>query len=175
MTAAEQKAALRQEAAGLPKVDAPELVERFLSLPQTRQAGTVMIFCGVGRELDTMPIFERLLARGTRVAFPVCLPGRKMEARLVSSPQQLVPGAYHIPAPDENCPAVEKKDIDLILVPCSLCDRDGYRLGWGGGYYDRYLADFAGATVCICPGERLRERLPRDEFDIPVQLVLTDG
>lgn len=173
MTVKEKKEALRREAAALPRMDEPELVERFLALPQLERADTVMLFCGVGRELDTMPVLEELLARGKHAAFPVCLPGRRMEAREVSSPEQLVPGIFGIPAPGEDCPAVDKKDINLVLVPCLMCDREGYRLGYGGGYYDRWLADFEGDTVCICPEERMVECLPRDEFDIPVKLVLT--
>lgn len=173
MTVTEKKETLRRKAATLPRVDEPELVEKFLALPQVEQADTVMMFCGVGRELDTMPLLERLLERGKRVAFPVCLPGRQMEARLVTGPEQLVPGTFGIPAPGENCPVVDKREIGLVLTPCLMCDREGYRLGYGGGYYDRWLADFQGFTVCICPRERISERLPRDEFDIPVDLVLT--
>lgn len=173
MTTAEKKGSLRRKAAALPRMDEPELVEQFLALPQVEQAETVMLFCGVGRELDTMPVLEALLTRGKRVAYPVCLPERQMEARAVAGPEQLVPGAFGIPAPGEDCPVVDKRDIGLVLVPCIMCDREGYRLGYGGGYYDRWLADFEGYTVCICPVERLADRLPRDGFDVPVDLVLT--
>ena len=55
-----------------------------------------------------------------------------------------------------------------------MVDRDGYRLGWGGGYYDRWLVDFPGFTVCVCRPGRLAEHMPREEFDIPVQLVLIE-
>lgn len=175
MTAGEKKEALRRKAAALPRMDAPELVEKFLALPQLERAETVMIFCGVGRELDTMPLLDRLLAMGKRVAFPVCLPGRRMEARAVTSQEELVPGAFGIPAPGDGCPAVPREEIGLVLAPCLLCDREGFRLGFGGGYYDRFLAGYTGDTVCICPAGRMEERLPRDEFDVPVDLVLTDG
>lgn len=173
MTIAQRKQALRRRAAALPRVDEPELVAQFLALPQLERADTVMLFCGVGRELDTMPILDQLLARGKRAAYPVCLPGRQMEARQVAGPEQLVPGKFGIPAPDETCPVVDKGEIGLALVPCLMCDRAGYRLGYGGGYYDRWLSDFRGFTVCICPGERMVDELPRDSFDVPVDLVLT--
>ena len=173
MSAERKKEALRCTAARLPKMDAPEAVERFLALSQVEEADTVMLFCGVGRELDTEPILTALLRRGKRVAYPVCLPGRKMEARAVSSPEELVPGTFGIPAPGEDCPVVKKGEIGVVLVPCLMCDPKGYRLGFGGGYYDRWLADYPGFTVCICPEERLLEEMPRDEFDIPVKLVLS--
>ena len=157
----------------MPRIVAPEQAARFLALPQLKQAGTVLIYYGVGREMDTMPIFHALLAQGKRVAFPVCLPGRQMEGRLVTDPEQLVPGAHGIPAPDTGCPAAPKNEIDLVLAPCLMCDREGYRLGYGGGYYDRWLTDYQGFAVCICPAPRLVDRLPRDRFDRPVDLVLS--
>jgi len=63
----------------------------------------------------------------------------------------------------------------LILVPNLCCDRQGYRLGHGGGYYDRYLAGYAGMTVSLCPAQWLQEQLPREEYDLPVRLVLTEN
>lgn len=173
MTPAERKQRLRRQAAALPKLDAPALVEAFLALPQVEGADTVMLFCGVGRELDTTPLLEALLERGKRVCYPVCLPGRQMQARAVERPEQLQPGKFGIPAPGEDCPPVDKGEIGAVLVPCLLCDRRGYRLGYGGGYYDRWLADFSGFTVCICPEERLVDELPRETFDVPVGLVLS--
>lgn len=172
MKTARRKEALRRTAAMLPKIYAPQLVDAFLALPQVEEADTVMLFCGVGRELDTAPILEDLLARGKRVVYPVCLPGRRMEARAVTGPDQLVPGTFGIPAPGEECPTVDKEAIGLVLVPCLMCDREGYRLGFGGGYYDRWLADYRGTTVCICPENRRVDELPRDEYDIAVNIVL---
>lgn len=174
MTAQQKKEALRRKAALLPRVDEPKLVERLLALPELERADTVMLFCGVGRELDTMPVLEELLKRGKRVAYPVCLPGRRLEARAVNSPEQLVPGTFGIPAPGEDCPVVDRTEIGLVLVPCLMCDREGYRLGYGGGYYDRWLAGYRGFTVCVCPEERVMDCLPREEFDVPVDLVLTE-
>ena len=96
MTPAERKQRLRRQAAALPKLDEPALVEAFLALPKVEQADTVMLFYGVGRELDTTPLLEALLAQGKRVCYPVCLSERQMQARAVSSAKaksKLAPGA----------------------------------------------------------------------------------
>lgn len=175
MTPAERKEELRRRAAALPKADASAQFERFQALPQVEAADTVLVFYGIGRELDTVPLIRTLMERGKRVALPVCLPHRGMEARIIMDVDQLVPNRYGIPEPDDACPVVDKADIAVALIPHLLCDREGYRLGWGGGYYDRWLPDFQGLTVSICPADRLEDRLPREEFDVPVQLVLTDG
>lgn len=168
------KAQLRRWAAALPAADASPLLERFLALPQVEAAHTVMVFYGVGKEPGTAGLIQTLLARGKRVALPVCLPGGQMEARLIGGLDRLVLNRYRIPEPGADCPAVSKAEIDVVLVPHLLCDRAGRRLGHGGGYYDRWLAGFRGFTVCVCPAERLVDELPAEPADIPVRLVLTD-
>lgn len=174
ITAAEEKAALRRELARAPRPDWEPLLRAFLALPELEAARTVLLFYGVGREPDTRGLIAELLRRGKSVALPRCLPGRRMEARAVTGEDGLRPGAYGIPEPGEDCPVVERERIGLILVPSLCCDRQGFRLGHGAGYYDRYLAGYAGLTVSLCPEEWLREELPRDEFDLPVGLVLTE-
>ena len=69
---------------------------------------------------------------------------------------------------------IPKAEIDVVLVPNLLCDRKGYRLGYGGGYYDRWLAGYSGLTVSLCPPERLVAELPREPFDVPVDLVISE-
>ena len=174
MTNAERKEALRRKAALLPKADASHLLERFSQLPEVLAAHTVMVFCGVGREPDTAPLIRILLNRGQRVALPVCLPGRKLEARVITDESQLVPGKFGIPEPDYTCPAVPRDEIDAVLVPGLIADRSGYRLGYGGGYYDRWLADYTGFTAMVCPKDRLVAALPFEEFDRPVTQIITD-
>ena len=170
----DRKDQLRRRAAVLPRPCVPHLVERFLALPQVVKGNRIMLFYGVGRELDTSPIIGHLLNAGKEVALPVCLPGRRLEARVVSSMEDIEPGVFGIPAPVQGCPVVERDTLDVILVPNLLCDHSGHRLGFGGGYYDRWLAGYTGLSVAICPAERMVEELPQEDFDIPVRLVLTD-
>lgn len=151
------------------------LLHVFLALPELDRAKTALLFYGTGREPDTRGLIQTLLARGKTVALPKCLPGRQMEARIVGGPEDLAPGAYGIPELVERCPVLMRDEIDLILVPNLCCDRLGYRLGHGAGYYDRYLAGYSGCTVALCPESWLQERLPTDGFDLPVELVLTQN
>ena len=174
MNIRQKKEELRRKAAGLPKSDVPHLLDRFLNLPQVQAADTVMVFCGVGREPDTDELIRTLLEQGQRVALPVCLPQRKMEARIITDESQLAPNRYGIPEPDGMGPLAEPEEIGAVLVPNIMCDRKGFRLGYGGGYYDRWLAGYGGFTAAVCPMERLTDELPHDEFDVPVQMVIFD-
>lgn len=147
----------------------------FLALPELCESETVLLYYGVGNEVFTKPLLSTLLARGKRVLLPRCLPHRQMEARLLCDETELVPGVFGIPEPSERCPVVSKEDISLILAPALCCDREGYRLGKGGGYYDRYLADYSGFSVALCRSILLQDTIPHHGFDQPVSLVLTEN
>ncbi len=172
------RAAIRARAAALDPAERRRsdqtLTDRFLTLPWTAQAHTVLLFCGVGTEPDTRPLLEGLWRSGKRVLLPRCLPGRAMETRLVRSWAELRPGAYGIPEPGDACPVVEKGAIDLILVPALCYDLSRRRLGQGGGYYDRYLTGFGGRTAGLCRACLLQKTLPVEDHDRAVDLVLTE-
>lgn len=170
----EAKAALRRQLAGVLCSDWSPMVEAFLALPEVKQARTVMIFYGAkADEPDTRFLTEELLRRGKTVALPRCMPGREMQARAITAQSILITGKFGIPEPGEDLPLVDKSEIDLILVPNLCCDEDGFRLGRGGGYYDRFLKDFTGVSVALCPQERLVGALPTESTDVPVDIILT--
>ena len=179
----EEKAALRRQIravlAGLSEearaVSDAKLFARFLALPEVAEARALLLFCGTGTEPDTGRLLLPLLESGKTVALPRCLPGCRMEARAVTAGQLLRPGAYGIPEPGEDCPVLDPGEIDLILVPALCYDRRRFRLGQGGGYYDRYLANYRGRTVGLCRDLVLQDALPREATDLPVGLVLTES
>lgn len=175
----EQKAALRPRVKArtaeipenLRRAQEKALFKAFLGLDSVKNARTVMVFWGVGEEPDTVGLISALLAYGKKVALPRCLPGRKMEARLYRG-GRLVRSQYGIPEPGEDCPLAHKAEIDVVLVPALCYDPKGFRLGRGAGYYDRWLADYAGTTVGMCYKEVLQQEVPREEHDLPVKILL---
>lgn len=175
-----EKAALRRAVKAFPLSELEKaesdarLFARFLALPQVARASSLLLFWGVGSEPDTALLLEPLWATGKLVALPRCLPDGEMEARRYLGPDRLSPNAFGIPEPDDTCPIVTKDSLDLILVPNLCCDRTCHRLGHGGGYYDRYLSGFQGVTVALCRDGLLQDRVPREEHDLPVDIVLTE-
>lgn len=151
-----------------------QLFSRFLEMAELRQAKTVLLYHGVGAEPETARLLPLLQAQGKHVALPRCLPGRQMEARLVMDIGALCLSSFGIPEPTQEMPLIEKPEIDLILVPALCCDRAGFRLGQGGGYYDRFLAHYTGQTVALCRAILLRDALPHGALDLPVGQVLTE-
>ena len=172
------RAQMREALADLSEEERAEsdrvLLERFLAHPKLAQAQTVLLYYGVGTEIHTAPLIDALLAQGKTVCLPRCLPGHKMQAHRITGEADLVPDKYQIPAPRPDAPEVARGDIDLILVPGLCFDSRGTRLGQGGGYYDRYLEDYEGATIGLCREDFFQINLPREPLDVWVQTVLTE-
>lgn len=152
------------------------LFERFLALPQVEKARTVFAFWGIpGKEPDTARLIGELLAQGKTVGLPRMLPEHRMEVRRYDPDKPLVQVSFGISEPGEDCPLLSRGGIDLVLVPAVCYDRRGYRLGFGGGYYDRWLEGFGGFTVGLCRGAVLQDRVPTEAHDARVDLLLTEG
>ena len=120
------------------------LFAHFLALPQVERAETLLLFWGMaGLEPDTAALIQPLARRNKRVCMPRMLPARGLEARLYRPGDPTVQAAFGITEPDPDAPLLRPDQIDLALVPALCYDRGGNRLGFGGGYYDRWLAGYA--------------------------------
>jgi len=144
------------------------------SLPEFIQAQTVMFYYSVDREPRTLDIVNAAFALGKTVAFPYCYMGGRMEARAVQSLDELVPAMLKIPAPTDASAVIAPEEIDLVIVPALTYDTDGFRLGYGGGYYDRYLSGLRAVTVGLARERLFWDKLPREEHDIPVKCLITE-
>ena len=150
------------------------LFAQFLALPELLAAKNVLLFYGVDTEPDTKKLFPQLFSMGKRVFLPRCLPEWQMEVREISPTSGFAVTKRGLFEPEEACPLGEKGDIDLILVPNLCCDEAGYRLGQGGGFYDRYLQDYKGITTAVCREALLQRSVPRQAHDRPVEIILTE-
>lgn len=147
------------------------LLAGLLASPAYREAETLATYLSLPHEVDTSGLIARAQADGKRVLVPKVLGLGKM-IFVAYDPDQLVAGAFGILEPTSDQP-VPKAEIDLIHVPGLIFDPRGYRLGYGGGFYDRYLADYAGATLATAYAFQLGDLTP-DPHDIPVKELLID-
>ncbi|MBN1778388.1 MAG: 5-formyltetrahydrofolate cyclo-ligase [Clostridiales bacterium] len=151
-----------------------DIQKNLLTLELWTHANVVFIYVSIGQEPQTRGIIRAALDAGKTVAVPRSLADGYLEARVIASLDNVKPGRFDIPEPDETTPVLPPDDIDLVIVPCIAADKQGYRLGHGGGYYDRYLAQVHCTTVCLCRERLLKTALPRDAFDIPVDIIVTE-
>ena len=182
MTKKEEKRALRATlrhlAEELPasyreKADAA-IAAHLLSMPAYQEAETVFCFVGTGWEINTRPILADALATGKRLCVPLCTGPGIMELRQITSLEQLIPGAYHLPEPPAGAPAVPVDEVDLAILPCMSCNHLGHRLGRGGGFYDRFLSTYRSAAVLLCRERLIRDEIPLEPHDLPIPWVLTE-
>ncbi len=126
-------------------------------------------------EPDLMEFLLHCSAMGWEITLPMVHPGRfgRMQARLWTPDATLVPNGWGIPEPVSGLP-VPWVAHDLMLVPALGVDAAGYRLGYGGGYYDRVLAHCPAETAVLAPASLRVERLPHESHDVPVKAVITE-
>ena len=152
------------------------LFENFLSLPEVEEAKVVFAFWGIpGKEPNTRLLIEKLLERGKVVGLPRMLPGRQMEVRRYDPAIPMVKAAFGIEEPSTDCAVIPKEEIDFVLTPAVAYDVNGYRMGFGGGYYDRWLPGFAGKTAGLCRDKVLQQSVPVEPHDAQVDAVVTDS
>lgn len=149
---------------------------RLRSLVSYRRARTVLVYVSMPIEVDTRQIIKKALSDGKRVAVPRCVPGtREMEFFLINSLDVLSPGTFGVlePTPDPACLLTDFSH-SICIVPALACDRCGYRLGYGGGYYDRFLRDYPGEKVLILYKCCLVPHLWHGRYDVPVDRIVTE-
>ena len=177
----EQKAALRAEFRALrAALSEDERAKRDTNicrslLPLLDGAKLLLLFYPKGAEIDLRPLFQEAKARGIPCAFPRCGNEKgEMDFYLVSDLEELEEGKFGIHEPREDAQPVTDLTNAIILVPAFSFDKDGHRIGYGGGYYDRYLRAHKIRSVGVAYEEFLRTALPHDDLDVAVDTVVTE-
>ena len=148
------------------------LTERFLQHPFYQEAKTIATYLSFPHEFQTQELIEQALKDGKKVLIPKTYPKGRMEF-VVYNPQQLAKTSFGLLEPQGDLEVVELSQIDLIHVPGLAFTTEGYRIGYGGGYYDRYLEHFAGHTMSTIYPCQVQE-FNSEDHDIAVQEVLID-
>ena len=148
------------------------LTERLLHHPFYQEAKVIATYLSFPHEFQTQELIEQALKDGKKVLIPKTYPKGCMDF-VVYNPQQLVKTSFGLLEPQGDLEVVDASQIDLIHVPGLAFTTEGYRIGYGGGYYDRYLKHFSGNTLSTVYPCQIRDFIPEDH-DIPVQEVLID-
>ena len=147
------------------------LAQQLYQSPLYRQATTIYGYLPYNQEVRTIPMLERALAEGKRVAVPKVY-GDEMRFLYIDDLSRVEKGYAGIPEPIDDGPVAEDPTA-LVLMPGLAFDRAGHRIGYGGGFYDKFLsAEPDHPTLALCYGFQMLDELPAEEFDIPVDCVL---
>jgi len=140
-------------------------------------AKQVLCYYPLGDEINTLKIISAALANGKRLALPVCSDKNgNMNFYYINSLNDVAEGTFGIFEPIiEKCPFAEDFSDAVCIVPALTYDRRGYRLGYGKGYYDRFLSKYKVVSVGLCYNELLCSELPCEEHDMYVGNICTDN
>lgn len=153
------------------------ICKRLLELPVFLRAAQALFFITHGSEVETQAMRKLTRDLGMRVAAPRCEPkARSLRFHGLEEPETLVLGPYGIQEPAGDAPLADLRVKTVVLVPGSVFDRRGNRLGMGGGYYDRWLAGEGRGlpTLGLAFHGQLVDQVPTGPLDIPVQWLVTD-
>lgn len=141
-----------------------------------REAKVIALTVSRGREVSTIPIIERAWSSGKAVVIPKCDPhDNTMKFYRITSFSQLETVYFGLKEPIvEQTIYYKPEEIDLMIVPGVVFSKSGYRIGYGGGYYDRYLAHFRGMKVSLAFTVQLRKEVPFELHDVPVEAIITN-
>ncbi len=151
--------------------------EQLISSTEFKEAATIGITVSRFPEVDTQPVIEAAWSMGKRVAVPKCLRRtNEMDFRLIMSYDDLEIVYLDLLEPIVSVTkSLRKEEIDLQIVPGVVYSNEGYRIGFGGGYYDRYLESFKGDSVSLAfECQTGHDDVPLEEHDLPVRKIFTE-
>ena len=154
------------------------ITQKLLATSEYAEAATVLTYVSVSSEVSTRKFIERALCDGKTVAVPRCLPGHRLEFVAITSLDQLVSAPFNLLEPAKDLPTLTEEQLDdsICIVPALLVDTKGHRLGYGAGFYDRFLSTYSGKKICLAYQQNLsKTELPHTEFDVAVDMVITES
>ncbi len=176
----EQKNELRREMLALRRTMSENVRKEYderiynnlVNLPQVQNSRTFLVYASSGAEVDTRRFINKMLEKEKTVAVPKCV-GKQMIFLRIASLDELVRSSFGVDEP-LNGEEITEFEGSVCIVPALRFDRDGYRLGWGGGFYDRFLNDYTGYSVGICY-EQCYGKVPRDTYDVNTDIVIIEN
>lgn len=149
-----------------------KLAEKLFLLPEWKNANSIGITLARNPEIETETIILQAKKEGKTVLIPkTYYPSRKMEFKKMDSVHPLIKSKFGILEPNELTETVPKEKIDLLLVPGVAFNKSHFRIGFGGGFYDRFLVGFKGTTVSLCLYEQQIE-FTQESHDLPVSILI---
>lgn len=153
------------------------IIKSLLSMVAYKKCRLILTYVSTKIEVDTINLIETAWKDKKEVAVPRCIPGtRKMEFYKIKSLDDLTPGTFGVLEPiPEKCQLIRHFPHSICIVPGLCFDNFGYRLGYGKGYYDRFLSGYKGTKIGICYKQCIKYSLKYGKFDVPSDIVINEN
>lgn len=149
----------------------------FLQSDLYKNADAVLCYSSLPDEISTDLIINQALSDGKILALPVCTDSNgNMNFYIINSPDELALGSFSVMEPNKDICVPFGTSLSPVCVVPALCfDKKGYRIGYGKGYYDKFLKKFTSVSVGLCYNGFIEDNLPCDEFDEKVDFIITQS
>lgn len=153
-----------------------KICNKLLNLWAVRETDTFLCYVSTAIEVDTKEFIKILLNSGRKVAVPRCEGGpSEMNFYYINSLDDLSAGSFGVLEPDSDKEKIlTETENTICIVPAFMFDKSGYRLGYGKGYYDRYLSRYKGTTIGVCYSGNIKEELFHGKYDRTVDMIVTE-
>ncbi len=155
----------------LMKIASEKMQKRLKKINAFRNAQKIGAYFPIGSEILTQDIIQELLSDGKDVFLPKVV-GEKMEFRKIVDFSSLEKGSFDIMEPKDECPT--DNNLDVILVPTVGISPTGVRLGYGHGFYDKFLAEHKTVTISLIMEKQIIKNIPKSEHDIIIDWIVTE-
>lgn len=155
-----------------------EIFNKLINLDLYKEAKNIFIYLSFGSEIDTKPIIDRALEEGKEVYIPkVYKINKEMRAIRLNTFEDLEKNSMGILEPKDDFNFINKEKIDLIIVPGAVFDFKGNRIGYGGGYYDRFLSNIKDKRnkIVLAYNLQIVDNIEAEEHDIKVDYIITNS
>ncbi len=153
------------------KIASEKIQKRLKKINAYRDAQKIGVYYPIGSEVLTQDIIQELLSNGKDVFLPKVI-GKKMEFRKISNFSSLEKGSFDIMEPKDDCQT--DNSLDVVLVPTVGISPVGVRLGYGHGFYDKFLAEHKTATISLTLEKQIVKNIPKSEHDIIINWIITE-
>lgn len=155
-----------------------DIRNKLFNLEKYKKSNFIFTFISTDEEVDTHNIIKESINMGKRIGVPITVPKERklLVSEVKNFETELEMGYYDILSPKKDfIREVSPNVIDIVLVPGLIFTKDGYRVGYGGGYYDRFLSQIEDVIkIGICFDMQITEEIPTDQYDIPVDYIITE-
>jgi len=153
------------------KIASSKIQDNLRKIEYYRKAHSIGGYFAIGSEVRTQNILQEILNAGKELALPK-VEKKDLVFKKISNFSDLEMGNFSVMEPKERCETIKK--LDVILVPAIALARDGYRLGYGFGYYDRYLHGKQSKKIALSYYKQVVKSIPHDEHDIRMDCIVTE-
>lgn len=149
------------------------IMDTLFQTPEWKKAKTVAVTLSQKIEINTSAIIDKAWSEGKVVVIPRAKKKKEMDFVVYTKETPIERSSFGLKEPASDLVAISKSEIDLIIVPGLAYCESGFRIGFGGGYYDRFLANYKGETLSLVLDEQQINSFKIDPFDVPIKLLIT--